>query len=427
MENEIKNQTEEGVGSLKIEEPSNPLPDFKFEDLDPRLKEAVKKLGWDDLMLVQKKAMPYMMNAEDLIVQSKTGSGKTGAFALPLSQIIETSVNLTQAMVLVPTRELAVQVHDEFQKLASSMGVRCTAIYGGVGYQAQLDALKEGAHIVVGTPGRILDHLAKGHLVLDNLRDLVLDEADEMLSMGFYPDMKKISQYMPKDRCSYLFSATMPTTVKSLAMQFLRNPRELNLCTSSSTVAKMDRIFYKIKAMDKDQALLNILEIENPESAIIFCNTKKDVHYLYEFLSNRGILVGELSGDITQSLRERTLKSIKDQKIRFLVATDVAARGIDIQGLSHVILYDHPADNETYVHRSGRTARAGNQGKAISLITDIEEISLNRVAENYEITFIKKEYGIITNGIIEVSMSCRQYFNHIFFDKCIIAIFRISN
>ena len=377
--------------TISIIEPNPPLPDYTPSDLPETLQKATQNLGWKDFLIVQKKAIPYILNANDLIVQSKTGSGKTGAFAMALLQIVEPSYNAPQALVMVPTRELAHQVYEEIQKLSVHTQVRSVAIYGGVGYQNQLDTLEKGTHIVVGTPGRILDHIVKGTLNLEGIRDLVLDEADEMLSMGFYPDMKRIQGYLPKDRCSYMFSATMPKNVMRLAQEFLNKPKLINLCSSSSTtVAKMDRVYYKVGAMDKDKALLQIIETENPDSAIIFCNTKRDVHYLNDYLTARGISVGAMSGDISQSARESVLKKIKNRSLRFLVATDVAARGIDIHNLSHVIMYDHPEDSEVYVHRSGRTARAGNTGVAISLVTELEEIKLQKTAQEYGITFLPK-------------------------------------
>ncbi|MBF0429907.1 MAG: DEAD/DEAH box helicase [Fibrobacteria bacterium] len=376
-----------------IIEPQPPLPDYALTDLPEVLQKTLKELGWEDLMQVQTKAIPYILKANDLICQAKTGSGKTGAFALPLLQIMESSVKSPQTLVMVPTRELARQVNDEFNKIANGLNIKSIAIYGGVGYKEQLDALKDGPHVVIGTPGRILDHLIKGTLNFNCLRDLVIDEADEMLSMGFYPDMKRIQKYLPKDRCSYMFSATMPVNVRRLGNEFLRKPQFLNLCSSEQSVAEMDRIYYSVGSMDKDKSLLKILEFENPDSALIFCNMKKDVQYVHEYLEARGLSSGMISSNVTQFIRERTLKDLKSRKVRFLVATDVAARGIDIKGLSHVILYDHPEDPETYVHRSGRTARAGLKGIAISLVTGMEEMALKKTGEKFGIHFIKKELG----------------------------------
>ncbi len=382
---------QESTESINIIEPDPARPDYEIGELNSQIRENIEQMGWNSLNLVQKKAIPYIMAGENLIVQSKTGSGKTGAFAIPLLQIVEPEHRAPQAIVLVPTRELAVQVSEEFLKLAQGMGIECLAIYGGVGYKSQLDALKAGVHVIVGTPGRILDHLMNNNLKLDSIRDLVLDEADEMLSMGFYPDMKKIARYMPKGVCAYMFSATMGVNVKRLGHEFLNQPKYLNLSPSSHSVAKMDRIYYKVPAMEKDKALLRIIEVENPDSGIIFCNTKKDVSYLFEFLSSRGLPVGMMSGDMNQGAREKVLKKLKAKELNLLVATDIAARGIDVSNLTHVFMYDHPDDPEVYIHRSGRTARAGNRGLAISLVTEIEEISLKTTALQFGIQFIEKK------------------------------------
>jgi ATP-dependent RNA helicase DeaD len=376
---------------IKIIEPSPPLPDYAMSDLPEPLSNAVKSLNWKNLFPVQIKAIPYILNAQDIIVQSKTGSGKTGAFAIPLLQVIESQVPKPQALIMVPTRELAKQVHQEFQNLAANSNINCTAIYGGVGYANQFKALQKGAHVVVGTPGRILDHLIRGTLQLDCLRDLILDEADKMLSMGFYPDMKRVQAHLPRERCSYMFSATIPMNVRRLANEFLKNPKFLSLCPSNLSISNMDHVYYTVKSMDKEKALLRIIEEENPETALIFCNTKRDVKYLSVFLTSRGLMSGMLSSDLEQSARERVLKDLKARKLRFLVATDVAARGIDIKNLSHVILYDLPEDPESYVHRSGRTARAGNRGVAISITTELEEVALKRTEKEFGIHFLKRE------------------------------------
>ncbi len=341
-------------------------------------------------MLVQKKATPYILNAQDIIVQSKTGSGKTGAFVLPLLQVIEKSHNRPQVLIMTPTRELALQVYEETVKFGAPMGISSVAVYGGVAYGPQLDAFKRGVHIVVGTPGRLLDHIINGNLNLKSIRDLVLDEADELLSMGFYPDMKRIHGLLPKDRCTYLFSATMPVNVKRLAQEFMRGPKFLSLCPTDISVSNMEHVYYVVDPVEKDKTLLRLIEEENPESAIIFCNTRRDTGYIHEYLRARGLMVGQISGDINQKQRQKVMKDLKENAIRFLVATDIAARGIDIQGLSHVFMYDHPDDPEVYVHRAGRTARAGASGQAISVVGMVEEIALRNTAAKFDIPFVKK-------------------------------------
>jgi len=291
---------------------------------------------------------------------------------------------------MTPTRELALQVYEETVKFGEPLGISSVAVYGGVGYGPQLDAFKRGVHIVVGTPGRLLDHIMQGNLNLNSIRDLVLDEADEMLSMGFYPDMKRIHGLLPKDRCTYLFSATMPVNVKRLAQEFMRGPKFLSLCPTDISVSNMEHVYYVVDPQDKDKTLLKLIEQENPESAIIFCNTRRDTSYIHEYLRARGLKVGLISGEVNQKQRQKVMKELKANTIRFLVATDVAARGIDIQGLSHVFMYDHPDDPEVYVHRSGRTARAGASGQAISIVGMVEEIALKNTASSYEIPFVKK-------------------------------------
>ncbi|HEX2612798.1 MAG TPA: DEAD/DEAH box helicase [Fibrobacteria bacterium] len=379
-----------GDASIRIVEPQPPLPDLTLDKLSPALQDVVRGNGWSDLMLVQKKAAPYILGAQDIIVQSKTGSGKTGAFLLPLLEVIEKSHAMPQLLIMTPTRELALQVHEEAKKFGEPLGIRSVAVYGGVAYGPQLDAFKAGVHIVVGTPGRLLDHIMNGNLSLKSVRDLVMDEADEMLGMGFYPDMKRIQSFLPKDRCTYLFSATMPVNVKRLANEFMRKPKFLSLCPTEVSVSSMEHVYYVVDPHDKDKALLQVIELENPESAIIFCNTRRDTAYVHEYLRARGLRVGAISGDVGQKERQQVMQDLKDGKIRFLVATDVAARGIDINGLSHVFMYDHPDDSEVYVHRSGRTARAGNSGQAISFVGLVEEMAIKNTAQKHGIPFIKK-------------------------------------
>jgi ATP-dependent RNA helicase DeaD len=376
--------------NVRIIEPQPPLPDHSIDRLSAPLQEVVKKMGWSDLMLVQKKAMPYLLNATDIIVQSKTGSGKTGAFLLPLLEVIEKSHVRPQVLIMAPTRELALQIYAEAERFGEPLGIRSVAVYGGVAYGPQLDAFKRGVHIVVGTPGRLLDHIINGNLSLKSVRDLVLDEADELLSMGFYPDMKRIQSMLPRDRCTYLFSATIPVNVKRLALEFMRQPKFLSLCPTDISVSNMEHVYYVCDPHDKDKTLFKIIEQENPESAIIFCNTRRDTGYIYEYLRARGLMVGAISGDVNQKGRQKVMKQLKDGEIRFLVATDVAARGIDIQGLSHVFMYDHPDDSEVYVHRAGRTARAGASGQAISVVGMVEEIALKNTASKFDIPFQKK-------------------------------------
>lgn len=370
----------------ELVEPDNALPPYSVDDLPESWREAMARAGWQQLMPVQARAMPYMQARRDLMVQSRTGSGKTGAFILPILDRINTSENACQAMVLVPTRELAQQVAQDAQTLAGEAGVRVVAVYGGVGYRAQLDAFRQGAHLVVGTPGRVLDHLLKRTLTLDKLKILVFDEADRLLSMGFYPDMLEVRRYMPDHRVNgYMFSATLPPRVLRLAKQFLREPDFLGLSSDNVHVVETEHVYYLVPGMDKDRSLVRIIEIENPDSAIIFCNTKSKVHYVTVVLQRFGYDADEISADLAQRDRDKVLDRVRQGKLRFLVATDVAARGIDIPELSHVIQYEPPEDPEIYVHRAGRTGRAGASGEAIALVDILEQLKLKRIAQRYHI------------------------------------------
>ena len=377
---------------VKIIEPEHKLPDYTFDMLPEEQKNILRGHGWTDLMPVQRKTIPYMLAARDMLVQSKTGSGKTGAYALPLLQVIVRDHLYPQALILVPTRELCIQVQEEFEKLSKGTGIKSVAIFGGVSYEPQLKALRSGVHIIVATPGRLMDHVSRGNVDFLSIRDLVLDEADEMLSMGFYPDMQKIRKYLPKAISCTMFSATIPQTVKSLAREFQRPSAEfLSLSYDKVIANNLEHRYYLCDVMDKDSLTIRVLEYYNPDSCMIFCNKKCDVSYLEQVLSGYGFEVGALSGDVAQSLREKTLTAFREKKIRILICTDVAARGIDVDHVTHVIVYDHPADHEVYVHRSGRTARAGRNGLCVSLITPVEEIELRQTAVDFGINFIKMD------------------------------------
>jgi len=347
-------------------------------------------MGWTSLLPVQAKAIPYVRAGHDLMVQSRTGSGKTGAFVIPILERIDPQEASCQALVLVPTRELARQVAGEADKLSAGSGARVVAVHGGVSYGPQLDGLRRGAHLVVGTPGRILDHLMRGSLDLGRVKILVFDEADRMLSMGFYPDMVALQRYLPSRRDGFMFSATYPVRVKSLARQFLREPDFMSLSTGHEHVAQTEHVFYEVPGMEKDRCLVRVIEMENPDSAIIFVNTKASANFVTTVLQRFGYDADVLSSDLTQDARERVLKRVYKKELRFLVATDVAARGIDIEDLSHVVLFEFPEDPESYIHRTGRTGRAGAGGTAISLVDVLESMKLKSVAKQYGIEFVER-------------------------------------
>ncbi len=362
------------------------LPEISVEKLTQEMREACNRAGWQSLTPVQAKSIPYFLAGRDMMVQSRTGSGKTGAYLLPIIQKIDAQRNIAQALILVPTRELALQVSRESQMLTEGTNIRTAVVYGGVGYNAQLEAFRSGAQIVVGTPGRILDHLLKNTLSLDNLKILIFDEADRMLSMGFYPDMVKIRKYIPSGKIlSSMFSATFPPQVVRLADQFLHDSKLLSLSGNQVHIAEIEHVYYVVPGMRKDRSLVRIIEIENPSSAIIFCNTKDSVHYLSVVLKRFGYDADELSSDLAQSMREKVMARVRRGALRFLVATDVAARGIDIPDLSHVIQYEPPEDPEAYIHRAGRTGRMGSSGVAISLVAEMEKFKLQSIARYYNI------------------------------------------
>ncbi|GAP12746.1 superfamily II DNA and RNA helicase [Longilinea arvoryzae] len=380
------------TGNPPTSEPLNPapqdvLPEARLADLPEKLRQGAALAGWSELLPVQAKAIPYLFSQRDMMIQSRTGSGKTGAYLLPMLELVNPLQNAAQVLILVPTRELALQVATEAELLGQTTGVRSIAVYGGVGYRAQLDAFKNGAQIVIGTPGRILDHLLRRSLSLRDLKYLIFDEADRMLSMGFYPDMRRVQSYLPDRPIStYMFSATFPPQVMRLTSQFLRDPGFINLSSDHIQVTETEHVYYNVPRMDKDRSLVRIIEVENPLSAIIFCNTKVRVEYVTTVLRRFGYDVDMLTSDLSQAAREAVLTRIRQGALRFLVATDVAARGIDLPELSHVIQYEPPEDPEAYIHRSGRTGRAGGSGTAITLVNVLERAELMRIAKRYSFT-----------------------------------------
>lgn len=381
---------------------------ISMTDLPEALRQAAARLSWTELMPVQCQTIPAMLGGQDIMVQSQTGSGKTGAFLLPILHRLDPDLGAPQALVLAPTRELAVQVSRDAEELGRELRVRSLPIYGGVGYKAQIQGLEAGAQLIIGTPGRILDHLLQGTLSLDRLKILVFDEADRMLSMGFYPDMKQLQRYLPRGLQSAMFSATYPGHVQRLAQQFLQDPQFISLSQDQVHASDVLHVVYKVPAMQKSRILGKIIEQENPSSGIIFCNTKADVHFVTVVLRRFGYDVGELSADLSQGAREEVLDKLRRNKLKFLVATDVAARGIDIHELSHVFQYQPPQDHEAYVHRTGRTGRAGAAGVAISLVSGMEEIELDQIAKKFSI--VLEERQVPTDEELETLISQRAVF-----------------
>ncbi len=321
---------------------------------------------------VQAKAIPVILEKKDLVIQSHTGSGKTAAFGLPLIQNVMADVPAVQFLVLAPTRELAAQIRDEFERLAKDTGVKVCAIYGGADMGAQIKKLRDGAQIVIGTPGRILDHLKRRTMSFSVVRAAVLDEADKMLSMGFLPDVQLIFNHLPKRRQVVMSSATFPYSIEQLIHQYMVEPVKLLLSSDDMAPKEIDHMYCSVQNADKEQVLLALLEKEQPELSLIFCNTRADVKTVHYFLANAGLGVEGLSSDLSQSQRERVLSRLKAGQVQHVVCTDLAARGIDVPALSHVFLYSASGDAETYVHRTGRTGRAGKSGKAISLVSSLD-------------------------------------------------------
>ncbi len=365
--------------------------DDLFEELPDEIARGVRELGWREPTPVQARVIPVMGEGHDLIVQAHTGSGKTGAFGIPIAGMIDPSLAACQALVMAPTRELANQVAAEMAALGRHRQIRTLPIYGGVGYAQQIEGIAAGAHVIVGTPGRILDHLGAGRLDLGKVACLVLDEADELLSLGFWPDMREINTYLPKDRQSCLFSATIPERVRSLSRVFLREPRFVSLSEDRAGPQQIEHFYVVTTAQDKETNLARILEQEEPESAIIFCNTKDDVRFVTAYLQRRGQNADQISGDLAQAAREKAMARIKAGELRYLVATDVAARGIDISDLSHVISYSAPQSTEVYVHRTGRTGRAGKAGVAISLVSGLDIGNFRQIQHVHKIEMREME------------------------------------
>jgi ATP-dependent RNA helicase DeaD len=371
---------------LSNNESSLEISPIILEQLPERLRTASVRAGWTTLMPVQARAIPYLLAGRNMMIQARTGSGKTGAYLLPMLERLNPGSRLCQALILVPTRELARQVWQEAESVCKGSDLRCVAVYGGVGYGAQIEAFKQGAHIVVGTPGRVLDHLLKRSFSLEHLEMLVYDEADHMLSMGFYEDMEELQRYLPRHALhTCMFSATFPEMVLRTARRFIHEPEFISLSSDHIHVTDTEHIFYVVPGMDKDRCLVRLIETENPGAAIIFCNTKVRVHYIAVVLQRFGYDADELSADLSQKDRDLVLGRLRQGTLRFLVATDVAARGLDIPNLSHVFQFEPPDDVESYIHRAGRTGRAGESGTAITLVTAAEKTAINLIAKHYSI------------------------------------------
>jgi len=355
-------------------------PTFADLGLDDAVLKALRDVGYETPSAIQAATIPSLLEGRDVVGLAQTGTGKTAAFALPILSRLDLRQKTPQALVLAPTRELALQVCEAFERYAAHLkGVHVLPVYGGQGYGVQLSALRRGVHIVVGTPGRIMDHLEKGTLDLSELRFLVLDEADEMLNMGFAEDVETILADTPADKNVALFSATMPSQIRRISKKYLNDPVEITVKNKTATAANITQRYLTVSYPQKVDALTRILEVENFEGMIVFVRTKNETETLAEKLRARGLSAAAINGDVVQAQRERTVNQLKSGKLDILVATDVAARGLDVERISHVVNYDIPTDTESYVHRIGRTGRAGRKGDAISFVTPRERYLLKAI------------------------------------------------
>ncbi|MGB3571761.1 MAG: DEAD/DEAH box helicase [Phormidesmis sp.] len=345
----------------------------------------LSKMGFEKPTAVQTQAIPQLLSGHDIVGLAQTGTGKTAAFSLPLLEQISTSNRYVQALVLAPTRELAMQVAKAMESFNTDKKIYVTAVYGGQSIDRQLQRLRRGSQVVVGTPGRVIDLIDRGGLVLDQLSMMVLDEADEMLNMGFIQDVEKILSHTPDERQTAFFSATMDPAIQKLSTRFLKSPVTISVESQKASTARIKQIAYVVPAgWSKPRALMPILEMEDPESAIIFVRTRRTAAELTRQLQSAGHSADEYHGDLTQSQRERLLQRFRQRQVRWVVATDIAARGIHVEDLSHVINYELPDNSDSYVHRIGRTGRAGKEGRAVSIVTTLEKYKVSRIEKRFD-------------------------------------------
>jgi ATP-dependent RNA helicase DeaD len=361
---------------------STTVENFAALGLSESLLKTLSEIGYETPSPIQAQCIPILLDGHDMIGMAQTGTGKTAAFALPLMEQIDIKLTKPQALILTPTRELAIQVAEALQSYAKNLpGFHVLPIYGGQSYTIQLKQLARGAHVIVGTPGRVMDHLERKTLNLDNLRTMVLDEADEMLRMGFIDDVEWILERTPEQHQTALFSATMPEQIRRVAQKYLVEPREIKIKSATATVAAIRQVYWQVSGMHKLDALTRILEVEDDfDAAIIFVRTKTATVELADKLNARGYAAAALNGDLNQQMRERVIEQLKSGALDIVIATDVAARGIDVPRVSHVVNYDIPYDTEAYVHRIGRTGRAGRTGNAILFVAP-REIRMLRTIE----------------------------------------------
>ena len=354
----------------------------KFEELqlDDRILRAVTDMGFEEASPIQAKAIPVELEGSDIIGQAQTGTGKTAAFGIPLLQKIDPKKKKLQAIALCPTRELAIQVADEIRNLAKYMhGIKILPIYGGQDIVRQIRGLKDGTQIIIGTPGRVMDHMRRKTVKFDQVHTVVLDEADEMLNMGFLEDMETILSQLPEERQTVMFSATMPAAIQKIAENFQKDPQIVKVVKKELTVPKVTQYYYEVKPKTKVEVMCRLLDMYAPKLSVAFCNTKRQVDELVTELQGRGYFAEGLHGDLKQVQRDRVMNSFRNGRTEILVATDVAARGIDVDDVEAVFNYDIPQDDEYYVHRIGRTGRAGREGIAFNFVVGREVYKLRDI------------------------------------------------
>ena len=358
---------------------------FKELDLNEQIQTNLSTMGYENPTEIQAAALPPIIAKKDVVIHSHTGSGKTAAFLIPFIQNVRLDIPAVQYIILVPTRELAAQVTSEAERISKGTGVKIASIYGGIGFKGQIKSIKDGAQLIVGTPGRILDHLKRRNLSLSVARGLVLDEGDKMLSMGFLPEVRLIMDYLPKRHQTILSSATFPPAIELIIEQYMMEPTRLSMSTGEQTAKEISHYYCLVGMDEKEKTLLAFLEKEDPSLSLIFCNTKADVSSVFQFLKHAGLNVAALSSELPQKKRESILHALRVGKINHLVCTDLASRGIDIPHLSHVFLHSAGEDLEAYVHRTGRTGRAGRAGKAISIVSGQDIANFNMALKVHEI------------------------------------------
>lgn len=377
---------------------------FKALQIDEKLLTAIEKLGYKEATPVQEAVIPELKHSHDVIVKAKTGSGKTAAFAIPILDTITWEENKPQALVLTPTRELALQIKEDFDNIGTYKRMKTLAVFGKQPYKFQIHDLKQKTHVVVATPGRLLDHLQRETIDVSMIQYLILDEADEMLNMGFIENVKEILTYLPKDKVTCLFSATMPEAIEQLAQGFMKDPKRIEIAQPSVGNEQVEAYAYEVKEHEKQEFLLKLLLHEMSASAIVFCKTQEHVNEVCTYLYNKGLSVDKIHGGMMQEDRLENMNDFRLGKLQFLIATDVAARGIDVENITHVINYDLPVEAESYIHRIGRTARIDKRGIAISFLSQYDDTRKEMIED-----YLHKQFHIQNRDeIMDVEISERS-------------------